>query len=110
MAEETMMMAYQGEDICFTIRGDSSVDLESSDFTFLAYPCDDPSSPYSVAKAECEKTAENEYVATIPQSYSMTMRTGYYTIEIYDGTNRAIYQKRNAFVVNVSGAKTLIQQ
>lgn len=105
---EEQMMAYQGEDICFTIMGGDTVDLDSIDFTFLAYPCNDPSTPFSVDKASCEKAETNVYVATIPQTYTKNAVTGIYAIEIYDKTGKAIYQKRNAFLMNTSAAKTLI--
>ena len=105
---EEQMMAYQGEDICFTIMGGDAVDLDSSDFTFLTYPCNDPGTPFSVRKAQCEKAQENVYVATIPQTYTKTAVSGIYAIEIYDKTGKAIYQKRNAYIMNTSAAKTLI--
>ena len=101
-------MAYQGEDIHFTIMGGDAVDLDSSDFTFLTYPCNDPSTLYSVNKAQCEKAQANVYVATIPQTYTKTAVSGIYAIEIYDKTGKAIYQKRNAYIMNTSAAKTLI--
>ena len=105
---EEQMMAYQGEDICFTIMGGDAVDLDSSDFTFLTYPCNDPGTPFSVSKAQCEKAQANVYVATIPQTYTKTAVSGIYAIEIYDKTGKAIYQKRNAYIMNTSAAKTLI--
>lgn len=105
---EEQMMAYQGEDICFTIMGGDAVNLDSVDFTFLTYPCSDPSAPFSVDKAQCEKTQANVYVATIPQTYTKTAVPGIYAIEIYDKTGKAIYQRRNAYILNASAAKTLI--
>ena len=101
-------MAYQGEDICFTIIGNEEMNLDSTDFTFITYPCNNPSALYSVAKTACEKAQENVYIATIPQSYTKTATPGPYSIEIYDKIGKAIYQKRNAYIMNTSATKNII--
>lgn len=103
-------MAYQGEDIHFTIMGGDAIDLDSSDFIFLTYPCSDPSKFFSVMKATCQKVQTNVYVAKIPQMYTMTAIPGPYAIEIFDRTGKAIYQKRNAYIINTSAAKIIISE
>ena len=102
------MTGYQGEDICFTIMGGDAVDLDSSDFKFIVYPCGNPENNIAISKAQCQKTQTNVYIATIPQTTSKTMIPGIYSIEIYDAAGKAVYQRKNALIVHLTATKEII--
>lgn len=98
---------YQGEDIDFILQGKDDYNLDEIDFTVLVYPCCDPSSSFSIKKSQCTKLSGNNYKATVPASTSKTLQTGPYTIEVFDSTNKKIFQARGRMVLNSSAAKNI---
>lgn len=99
--------AYQGEDIDINLEGTGGYDLDDITFTVLVYPCSNPADSYIINKSQCRKNYSNSYTATVPKSVSTNMITGPYTVEVYDGTNRKIYQSRGRLIINTSAAKAL---
>lgn len=107
MNMKSVYEAYQGEDIDITLEGKSDYNLDLITFTVIVYPCSDPTDTYIINKAQCTKEYTNCYTATVPKSASTNMRTGPYIIEVYDSTNRKIYQSRGRMIINSSAAKAL---
>ena len=101
-------MALQGENINITLSGDSSINLDTIDFKVTAYISPNIESLVTITKAQCTPQANNKYLCVIPYTSTKTMAIGSYTIEVLDNTNKSIYIKNNAFILNLSASKTLL--
>lgn len=75
-------MAYQGEDIGFTIKGDEVVNLAELDFKVLIYPCGSPEKVVILEKSEFTENLPNEFTGVIPYTETKKMETGQYAMEI----------------------------
>lgn len=93
-----------GESIGMYFLGDTATDLENNDFIVSII------NPQGVAiektKAQCVRIQENEYYLEIANTYTKTMRTGSYKLEIYLGTSYSlIFEKENYFELKDSYSK-----
>lgn len=101
-------MALQGENIDILLKGDSDINLDDIDFKVTVYVSPNITNLVTISKSSCVKKDTNTYLCTIPYTTTKTMEIGVYTIEILDSTNHTIFQKINAFTLNLSASKTLI--
>lgn len=103
-------MAYRGEDINFTIKGDEKINLDSYDFKLLTYPDGHTDQATTVEKANMTKIASNHYEGQIDYKVTKDMPLGTYTIEILlieSTTERSIYVKRGAYPLYDSASKNI---
>ena len=103
-------MAYRGENIDITIKGDSEFNLDSLDFKLLFYPDRHPEDAKTIEKSTCEKLGDNHYKAVIGFEETKTMSLGSYTIEVLiieNNYSRSIYAKQGAFPMYDSASKSI---
>lgn len=103
-------MAYKGEDIHFTIKGDENINLDSFDFMLLTYPDGHYDEAVTVNKSEMTKIGDNHYECEVDYSVSKNMTPGVYTIEILiieNESDRSIYLKRGAYPLYDSASKNI---
>lgn len=103
-------MAYRGENIDITIKGDSEYNLDELDFKVLVYPDRHPNEKIVVEKSAMEKLDSNYYSATIGYEETKDFALGLYTIEVLiveSGTSRSIFAKQGAFPVYDSASKNI---
>lgn len=118
-------MAYQGEDIPFTLRGNSEIDLDNSNFALSIYPhCDcDVSEDKIVRLTKSENfvavTNDNDeptntYVGTIPASKSAGMAEGFYNMELFIKNNNneecSIFKDKHSLIIECSVSKSLYKE
>ena len=103
-------MAYRGENIDITIKGDSEYNLDELDFKVLVYPDRHPEERIVVEKSEMDKLGQNYYSATIGYEQTKDFALGQYTIELLvveSETSRSILVKQGAFPVYDSASKDI---
>ena len=103
-------MAYRGENIEITIKGDSEFNLDQLNFMVLVYPDRHSDEKIVVEKSKMEKLESNYYQATIGYEETKMLPLGNYTIEvlvIQSETSRSIYAKPGAFPVYDSASKDI---
>ena len=103
-------MAYRGENIDITIKGDSEYNLDELDFKLLVYPDRHPDEKKVVEKSAMEKLDSNYYSATIGYEATKDLALGLYTIEVLiveSGTSRSIFAKQGAFPIYESASKSI---
>lgn len=103
-------MAYRGENIDITIKGDSEYNLDELDFKVLVYPDRHPDEKIVVEKSAMEKLDSNYYSATISYENTKGLALGLYTIELLvveSETSRSILVKQGAFPVYDSASKDI---
>lgn len=103
-------MAYRGENINITIKGDSEFNLDNLDFEVLVYPDRHTDEVTTLSKSSMTKVGANTYFGTIEFSETKTMYLGFYTIEVLikeSETSRSIYVKPSAFPVYDSASKDI---
>lgn len=103
-------MAYKGENIDITIKGDAEYNLDEFDFKVLVYPDRHPEEKIVVEKSSMEKLDLNYYLATIGYETTKGLTLGNYTIELLvveSGTSRSIWVKNGAFPVYDSASKSI---
>ena len=103
-------MAYRGENIDITIKGDSEYNLDELDFKLLVYPDRHPDEKKVVEKSAMEKLDSNYYSATIGYETTKDLALGLYTIELLvveSETSRSILVKQGSFPVYDSASKDI---
>lgn len=103
-------MAYRGENIDITIKGDSEFNLDELDFKVLVYPDRHTNEATTIDKSAMTKLNDNQYFGTIRYERTKTMPLGLYTIEVLvieSGTSRSIYAKPGAFPMYDSASKDI---
>lgn len=103
-------MAYRGENIDITIKGDSEYNLDELDFKVLVYPDRHPDERTVIEKSQAKKLDSNYYCLSIEFEATKDMALGLYTIEVLiveSGTSRSIFAKQGAFPVYDSASKDI---
>lgn len=103
-------MAYRGETISITIKGDEKHNLDSLDFKVLIYPDRHTDDYTQFNKSDLTKLAANYYSLSIAPSTTADLALGMYTIEILlieGGNSRSIYAKQGAFPIYDSASKNI---
>lgn len=103
-------MAYRGENIDITIKGDSEFNLDELDFKVLVYPDRHTEEMTTIEKSAMTKLNDNQYFGSIGYEQTKTMPLGLYTIEVLvieSGTSRSIYVKPGAFPMYDSASKNI---
>lgn len=107
-------MAYRGETLKITIKGDSEFDLDSLDFRLMIYPDRHTSNDMmkSLKKDQMTRIGDNHYLAEFTYMQTEDMPLGLYTIEVCVIENkgertesRSIYAKQGAFPMYDSASK-----
>lgn len=103
-------MAYRGENIDITIKGDDVFNLDDMDFKVLVYPDRHVDEAISIAKSDMTRLEDNQYFASIGYEKTKELPIGEYTIEVLvieGSTSRSIFAKRGAFPVYDSASKNV---
>ena len=103
-------MAYRGENIDITIKGDSEYNLDELDFKVLVYPDRHPEGKIIIDKSSVTKIDTNYYELSIGFEKTKEMALGQYTIELLlveSGTSRSIFAKQGAFPIYESASKSI---
>lgn len=118
-------MAYRGEDINITIKGDDEYNLDELEFGVWIYPDRQPNAlnwegPLRKGQLGMTRIGDNHYNLKIPRIFTTDLPLGLYTIEvvIFDGehdgsleslyaTSRSIFVKQGAFPVYDSASKNI---
>jgi hypothetical protein len=122
-------MAHQGEDIKFTLQGNSEIDLDNNTFAVSVYlHCQCENATVVTIKStttkdsangegyfEQIKTEDNEvtntWVGTIPNTITKTMEEGMYNLEVLlidnDDQERSIFVKKHVFTLECSVSKDI---
>lgn len=103
-------MAYRGENIDITIKGDSEFNLDELDFKVLVYPDRHTNEATTIEKSAMTKLSDNHYHGSIGYEQTKGMSLSSYTIEILvieSGTSRSIYAKPGAFSMYDSASKNI---
>lgn len=103
-------MAYRGETISITIKGDEKHNLDSLEFKVLIYPDRHTDNYIQFDKSALVKLATNHYSLSIEPSTTADLALGLYTIEILliaGESSRSIYAKWGAFPVYDSASKNI---
>lgn len=116
-------MAHKGEDIKFTIKGDTNIRLDKlKDLSVSIYPCNkcnDESLRIELKRSDltfvtdAEGNSTNTYLGIIPSSISTNMEEAYYNIEVLtvdSENNRSVYKSKHAFSIECSIYNNDIQQ
>lgn len=117
-------MAHNGEDIKFTIKGDSKINLIDFNFKVLVYQQNDCCIPENVVVITKKDNFEpvfdrngnqtNSYIGKIPYTITKNMKEGKYNMELLlikeildDIEERSIFLKKNAFNIECSASKNI---
>ena len=103
-------MAYRGETIEITIKGDDKYNLDELLFWVNIYPDRHTDEYLGVSKSAMTKLGSNHYKLSIDPQTSADLHVGFYTIEIMVEDNqrtRSIYAKQSAFPVYDSSFKNI---
>ena len=103
-------MAYRGENIDITIKGDSEFNLDALSFMVLIYPDRHTEQAIQINKEDGDRLGENHYHLRLEYSQTKDMALGMYTIEVLvieSGISRSIYMKNGAFPVYDSASKNI---
>lgn len=103
-------MAYRGENIDITIKGDSQFNLDTMNFKVIVYPDRHTDEVTTIEKSAMIKLGDNQYNGSIGYEQTKAMTLGLYTIEVLvieSGTSRSIYAKPGAFPMYDSASKNI---
>lgn len=117
-------MAYQGEDIKFTIRGNGEIDLDNSDFAISVYPhCECEVSEDKIVRLtksenftpvkDSNEELTNTYIGTIPASKSSGMSEGLYNMELFiknKDEECSIFKEKHALTIECAVSKELYKE
>ena len=99
---------FQGEQINVTINGNDIYNLDTITFGCVIYPVEDLTKKLRVKKSEMTKTNTNQYIASFRPIDTKNLPVGIYNIEMYDDTDKMIYQQQNSFNISVSASTEYI--
>ena len=107
-------MAYRGENLKITIKGDSEFNLDELEFQLMIYPDRHPQTNVAkvLSKSQMTRVEANHYLAEFTYMQTEDIPLGPYTIEVLVVENkdestesRSIYLKPGAFSVYDSCSK-----
>jgi hypothetical protein len=98
---------YRGETIIFYIKAIDETTLNDNDFKVVLHATNSPDR--LILKADMEQVTPNEYKAIIPNTETIKMALGVYTMELIVGDNETLIAMADPFILKDSHSKKYIQ-
>lgn len=103
-------MAYRGENIDITVKGDATWNLDSLEFKVLIYPDRHPEDATMIDKSEMSRVEGNLYAGSVSYEITKDWPLGYYTVEVLiieNEMSRSVFVRQGAFTVHDSASKDI---